>query len=186
MTEENTSNPAESPKHPEDMLFARLQAQWPVLFDKKNFVPLKLGIFHDILAASPDIDPRALKAVLGRWCGNVRYQQKLTANAPRTGLDGPNGEVSEAEALHASEKVTATVERAKAKHARIKAHKAAMRAAQKTKEAKPAEQEAKAAQPASQTAATTEQPKPATEPQPPKHAPASPVITVKKRRSIPG
>lgn len=50
-------------------------------------VPLKVGIFADILAAT-DISPEELTAFLLKWCGDPRYLGKIRAGKSRVDLQG--------------------------------------------------------------------------------------------------
>ncbi len=61
---------------------------YPHLFGAR-FVPLKLGIFQDLLAAHPDTFTRQqLKAALGVHTRSSRYLQSVAANQPRCNLQG--------------------------------------------------------------------------------------------------
>lgn len=65
---------------------------YPHLFGA-NFVPLKLGIFQELLAAHPEHFERAsLKAALGLHTRSTRYLQSVAAGHPRHDLQGVAGE----------------------------------------------------------------------------------------------
>ena len=188
MTETNPENNQEAPKNDDDALFAHLRREWPVLFDTHEFKPLKVGIFQDLLNALPDADPKALRRVLGRWCNCRPYRRKLITGTPRTGPDGPCGEVTEAEATHATEQAKKAAAKWRKAAKLKKAAEKAAEASRKAEEAKNAEQEAKAAEKAEKaTRAATEASKAATPDKttPKPTAPTSaPVIVVKKRRTF--
>ncbi len=61
---------------------------YPALFGAQ-FLPLKLGIYHELLAAHPDaFDKDALKTAMGVHARSTRYLQAVAAGLPRHGLDG--------------------------------------------------------------------------------------------------
>ena len=61
---------------------------YPHLFGER-FLPLKLGVFHDILAAHPDVFKREeLKAALGFHTRSVRYLQSVVDGNARHDLQG--------------------------------------------------------------------------------------------------
>lgn len=65
---------------------------YPHLFGA-HFVPLKLGIFQELLAAHPEHFERAsLKAALGLHTRSTRYLQSVAAGLPRHDLQGAAGE----------------------------------------------------------------------------------------------
>jgi ProP effector len=66
---------------------------YPHLFGAE-FLPLKLGIYQELLAKHPDAFPRdALKAALGVHTRSTRYLQCVAAGKPRHDLDGQAGDV---------------------------------------------------------------------------------------------
>jgi ProP effector len=66
----------------------QLFACYPALFGA-DFLPLKLGIFHEILAQHPDkFDKESLKAALGVHTRSTRYLQSVAAGAMRHDLSG--------------------------------------------------------------------------------------------------
>ncbi len=74
---------------------------YPTIF--KTVVPLKIGIFHDLLAAHQDELPRGkLYGFLGRHTSTVAYLSAVAKGGPRFAMDGSIfGEVTEDERLHA-------------------------------------------------------------------------------------
>ncbi len=61
---------------------------YPQLFGAQ-FLPLKLGIYHELLAAHPDaFEATSLKAAMGVHARSTRYLQSVAADHPRHGLDG--------------------------------------------------------------------------------------------------
>lgn len=81
-------------------LLARL-AQWhPVLFGEQP-LPLKRGIYEDLLAAHPDeIDKDALKAALQQHTRSGRYLVAMASGQPRHDLDGQSVEATLPEHVH--------------------------------------------------------------------------------------
>ena len=61
---------------------------YPALFGQR-FVPLKLGVFHELMAAHPDVFVRdELKLALGVHTRSTRYLQSVAAGLLRHDLDG--------------------------------------------------------------------------------------------------
>lgn len=61
---------------------------YPTLFGAE-FLPLKLGIFHELLASHPEqLERAALKAALGVHTRSTRYLQSVAAGKPRHDLQG--------------------------------------------------------------------------------------------------
>jgi ProP effector len=61
---------------------------YPVLFGA-DFLPLKLGVFHEILEQQPDkFDKVSLKAALGVHARSTRYLQSVAAGKMRHDLQG--------------------------------------------------------------------------------------------------
>ena len=50
--------------------------------------PLKIGIFDDLLAACPDIEPARIKIAMEDYCHGPRYLIEQVEGAMRVGLDG--------------------------------------------------------------------------------------------------
>lgn len=60
----------------------------PQLFGAR-FLPLKLGIFHDLMAAHPDaFTKEELKAALGVHARSTRYLEAVASSAKRHDIDG--------------------------------------------------------------------------------------------------
>ena len=86
--------PAPQPKPKADRMRAvepvleKLFALYPHLFGAQ-FLPLKLGIFQELLARHPeDFKRDTLKAALGIHTRSTRYLQSVAAGNPRHDLDG--------------------------------------------------------------------------------------------------
>jgi ProP effector len=78
----------------------KLFALYPHLFGAE-FLPLKLGIYQELLAKHPDDFPRdALKAALGVHTRSTRYLQCVAAGKPRHDLDGQAGDPVAAEHIY--------------------------------------------------------------------------------------
>jgi ProP effector len=70
----------------------KLFTLYPHLFGA-DFLPLKLGIYQELLAKHPEDFPRdALKAALGVHTRSTRYLQCVAAGKPRHDLDGNAGD----------------------------------------------------------------------------------------------
>lgn len=66
----------------------RLANFHPALFGAR-FLPLKLGIFHDLMAAHPDaFTKEELKAALGTHARSTRYLEAVAAGTKRHDLEG--------------------------------------------------------------------------------------------------
>jgi ProP effector len=66
----------------------RLFQLYPKLFGAR-FLPLKLGVFHDLLAAHPDaFNKDELKAALGVHARSTRYLEAVASGAKRHDLNG--------------------------------------------------------------------------------------------------
>jgi len=92
------SGPAEGPSHSGDQpgrsgrrpsaqpVLEKLFELYPKLFGAE-FLPLKLGIFQDLLAAHPEqLERASLKAALGLHTRSTRYLQSVAAGRPRYDL----------------------------------------------------------------------------------------------------
>lgn len=98
MTDTITESPATTPTPPSTKANKRFKLVQPVLeqlFELyphlfgERFVPLKVGIFQDILEAHPDVFTRTtLKAALGMHTGSTRYLQCVANGTPRFDLQG--------------------------------------------------------------------------------------------------
>ena len=80
----------------------RLAQFHPQLFGAR-FVPLKLGIFHDLMAAHPDaFTKEELKAALGVHARSTRYLEAVASGTKRHDIDGqPVEDVSPDHVHHA-------------------------------------------------------------------------------------
>ena len=66
----------------------KLYELYPNLFGAK-FLPLKLGIFHDLLARHPDVFKKdELKLAMGQHARSTRYLECVAAGLARHDLDG--------------------------------------------------------------------------------------------------
>jgi sRNA-binding protein len=78
----------------------RLAALYPQLFGAV-FLPLKRGIFQDLMAAHPDaFDKAELKLALGIHTRSSRYLQAVASGAPRHDLQGQPVEAMAPEHVH--------------------------------------------------------------------------------------
>ncbi|MBK6745073.1 ProQ/FINO family protein [Ottowia sp.] len=78
---------ARPPRKPSPVL-ERLFALYPRLFGAR-FVPLKLGVYEDLLARHPeDFSPEELKLAMGQHARSTRYLESVAAGHPRHDLDG--------------------------------------------------------------------------------------------------
>ena len=96
MTLETTANPpaprreaparkARPPVHP---LLHKLFELYPRLFGAR-FLPLKIGVFEDLVAAHPEALPAAeLKVALGLHTRSTRYVEAVASGLPRHDLQG--------------------------------------------------------------------------------------------------
>lgn len=82
-----------------------LVALHPNLFSLENPVPFKIGIWADLCERWPEISPN-LCAHLFRWLTVRRsYLRACVLGANRIGFDGPDGTVTEKQAVYAVEKL---------------------------------------------------------------------------------
>jgi len=183
------SNATESNAAAAIRIKSQLIERWPALFNDNKPVPLAIGISEALLEAMPGTLNGQLRRVLAPWCKRPRYLATLTAGATRHGLDGVQGEVTEAQAADAAEQLKALQIQFKEKaEAKRKAEQAAKAAAQKKAaeaEAKQAAARKKAEEAEARQAAAQKKAEetPAKPPAPAK--PAGPAIIVKKRRFTP-
>lgn len=83
-----------------DQALEKLFELYPHLFGTR-FVPLKLGIFQELLSRHPEhFDRKTLKAALGVHTRSTRYLQCLAAHGPRYDLDGTALDVVAPEHVH--------------------------------------------------------------------------------------
>lgn len=86
-----------------------LVATYPKTFNRDTPHPLKVGLFQDLRARHPDLDPAALRRALKKHCERRRYQLALAKEgACRVDLDGlPAGDVEEGQRRFAKSKLNA-------------------------------------------------------------------------------
>lgn len=92
-----------TPVDPVVRTFGKLQKRFPIAFPKNPApkVPLKIGIFEDVLAHAPELGltEAELRDAIRTWCRGARYWACLTEGAQRVDLAGqPVGAVTEADA----------------------------------------------------------------------------------------
>src|SRR4051794_32867161 len=88
MTETNTKPRAAKAAPPRIHPMLETLAQlYPGLFGK-DFLPLKRGIFQDLLEAHPDLDRGALKEALAQHTRSTRYLTAIAAGLQRHSLQG--------------------------------------------------------------------------------------------------
>lgn len=88
---------APRPLHP---LLHKLFELYPRLFGAR-FLPLKIGVFQDLVAAHPDALPAAdLKVALGLHTRSTRYIEAVAAGLPRHDLQGKPVEPVAPEHVH--------------------------------------------------------------------------------------
>jgi sRNA-binding protein len=121
------------------VLIADLAARFPEAFFVRGIQrrPLKIGTYHDIIAAAPDVDRKVLSRALFRYTNAFGYLGNLLEGAVRVGLDGnPAGVVDAGAAQHARMRFAAWLE-----HNRKKAAASAKPAAPAAPAAKERQQE---------------------------------------------
>jgi sRNA-binding protein len=167
----------------------QLSERWPDLFNTHKPVPLAIGIHSALHEAFPDVTAAQLRRVLAAWCRKPRYLSALQTGTARHGLQGVDGEVTEAQAADAAKMLKGLKDRFKQKAiAKKEAEKAMQAAAQRKAERLKAKEEEKAKK---EKAKQEEQARKAAEQaaaQAKKAAaakPAGPVVIVKKRRFTP-
>lgn len=75
-------------------------AQWhPMLFGE-TLRPLKRGIFHDLMAAHPELDAEELKQALALHTRSTRYLSVMASGQPRHDLQGQAVEALAPEHIH--------------------------------------------------------------------------------------
>lgn len=78
----------ERPQRKVNPVLERLFELHPKLFGAR-FVPLKLGVYEDLLARHPDaFKPEELKIAMGQHARSTRYLEAVAAGHPRHDLDG--------------------------------------------------------------------------------------------------
>ena len=101
MTEERVSNskPKHAPRQVNPVL-EKLFELYPKLFGAK-FLPLKLGIFHDLMARHPEVfEKDALKLAMGQHARSSRYLECVAAGLYRHDLEGAAVESVSPEHVH--------------------------------------------------------------------------------------
>jgi ProP effector len=96
--------PRTAPKKPAPRVpspaLEKLFELYPKLFGAQ-FVPLKLGVFHDLLERHPEaFDKAELKLAMGQHARSTRYLQSVAAGLPRHDLDGNAIEAVSPEHVH--------------------------------------------------------------------------------------
>lgn len=100
--QEPTSQPKADRLRSVEPVLEKLFALYPHLFGAQ-FLPLKLGIFQELLARHPEEFKRdTLKAALGIHTRSTRYLQSVTAGNKRHDLDGVAGEAVAPEHVYLS------------------------------------------------------------------------------------
>ncbi len=90
MTEVATTEPKQKQHAPRQLnpVLEKLFELHPKLFGAK-FLPLKLGIFHDLMARHPDVFKKEeLKLAMGQHARSTRYLECVAAGLARHNLDG--------------------------------------------------------------------------------------------------
>lgn len=100
----NTKNKTQhnAPRQPREAnpVLEKLFELYPNLFGAK-FLPLKLGIFHDLLARHPEVFKKdALKLAMGQHARSTRYLECVAAGLARHDLDGAAVEPVAPEHVH--------------------------------------------------------------------------------------
>jgi ProP effector len=91
---------ARKPKRPVHPLLQRLFELYPRLFGAR-FLPLKIGVFEDLVAAHPDaLAPAELKVALGLHTRSTRYIEAVASGLPRHDLQGKPVEPVAPEHVH--------------------------------------------------------------------------------------
>lgn len=89
-----------------------LRKKYPKTFLHGQRLPLKVKVFHDLVAAHPEISKRQFRDVLRAYTNNWRYLTNIIEGTDRLDLTGAaSGKVSASEAAHA----IATLEARKSK-----------------------------------------------------------------------
>lgn len=104
---------AERPQRPTNPVLVQLAELYPALFGDVA-LPLKRGVFQDLMAAHPEaFEKAALKEALGQHTRSTRYLKAMSENLPRHDLQG-----QPVEALAAEHAYHALLEVFKRRHAR--------------------------------------------------------------------
>ena len=88
VTNANEPKPKQHAPRPANPILEKLFELHPNLFGGK-FLPLKLGIFHDLLARHPEVFKKdELKLAMGQHARSTRYLECVAAGLARHDLDG--------------------------------------------------------------------------------------------------
>jgi sRNA-binding protein len=91
---------------PEATALAWLQLVHIDLFDPANPVPLEIGLQRQLMKTRPDyVSHAGIRRALYQWCHGPEYLRTLVTGAPRRGLHGIQGEVTEEQAALAIEQL---------------------------------------------------------------------------------
>ena len=94
------SAPRQQPPRKANPVLEQLFEFYPALFGAQ-FLPLKLGVYKDLLARHPDaFKPEDLKVAMGLHARSMRYLEAVAAGHPRHDLDGNPVEPVAPEHLH--------------------------------------------------------------------------------------
>jgi len=95
----NAANPARAPR-PTHPVLERLFALYPKMFGA-HFLPLKLGVYQELLALHPDVFQRdELKVALGLHARSTRYLESVAAGHARHNLQAEPVEAVAPEHVH--------------------------------------------------------------------------------------
>lgn len=86
-----------------DSVLTQLIAAYPVF---RHAQPLAIGIHKAIIAAHPEIDKGALRAMLQRHTSSTKYLKSASAGGARYGLDGqPAGDITPEQQAQATQAI---------------------------------------------------------------------------------
>lgn len=92
--------PAQRPPREVNPVLEKLFELYPHLFGAQ-FLPLKLGVFHDLMAKHPEVFKKEeLKLAMGQHARSTRYLESVAAGHPRHDLDGKPVEPVSPEHVH--------------------------------------------------------------------------------------
>lgn len=96
---QNAAKPARAPR-PVHPVLERLFALYPKLFGA-HFLPLKLGVFQELLALHPEVfEKNELKVAMGLHARSMRYLESVAAGLPRHNLQAEPVEPVAPEHVH--------------------------------------------------------------------------------------
>lgn len=107
-----SASPAGQPaQRPRKIVLAELRERYPSLFGRRPCRPMKVGVFHEILAdyqaAGETLVKQDLSRAVQRHVGTADYLRAVVAGGPRYGRDGQvDGEVSPKESAYARGQLT--------------------------------------------------------------------------------